>query len=59
MAENFGGEGFLVRSEAELREVLGRVWSSSGVKVVNVMIEPGSVKKPQENFWLSLKDPKL
>ena len=59
LGEALGAKGYLARNLKELEDLLPLVFGTKGVRVVNVLIDPNSGKKPQENFWLSRASPKL
>ena len=61
IANAFGGKGFEAKNKDELAKICTEIFSSPDNKsklfVVNVRIQPSSAKKPQENAWLTRKDP--
>lgn len=55
----FGGEGYLVTSPDELRNVLIQAIDNSKPCLINVVIDPYSSRKVQKHSWLTGLDSKL
>jgi 2-hydroxyacyl-CoA lyase 1 len=51
--EAFGGRGFFVNTPDELRNALSEAAQESMPTLINVMINPQSVRKPQKFDWLT------
>lgn len=49
----FGGKGFFVEDPAALRDALDQALAFQGPAIVNVMIDPAAVRKPQQFEWLT------
>lgn len=53
MAEIFGGKGAFVETPEQLKETMAQMLSDDNLWVVNIKIDPFSVRKPQEFAWLT------
>jgi len=61
IARAFGGKGFEAKTREELDSICKEIFSTAENKnklfIVNVRIQPSSSKKPQQDSWLTRKDP--
>ena len=53
MMEAFGGHGEYVEKPDEIRPALERAFNSGKASLVNVIMDPGASRRPQQFAWLA------